>query len=173
MEVKLASPRWGILPPDLGKLYHISTWTERPLRGWGVGGGEGNNKNDGDAEPPCPVPPLWALTQRPKISPSSLMTEMGTKARMPSLTSPLPKPSTARVGRRRGRGRRRPTCHRDIWRPPLRIGPALLHLLVCITRGTDRTEKQALPWYPIPYNAGRFFETISTYMCYLNVHVSL
>ena len=117
-----------------------------PLGGWG---GNDNN-NDNDADPPCPILPLRAPPQQPNISPMLLMTKTGTNTRMPPLPLPLPLTLTTRVGRRSGQGRRLPPYHRDLWRSPHRITPALLCLLVQIARGAARTDKHAPAWFPIP-----------------------
>ena len=147
MEVKLASPQWGLSPPNLGNICHILTW----IGGDRLEDGGGNdNNNNNDADPPCPILPLRAPPQQPNISPMLLMTKTGTNTRMPPLPLPLPLTLTTRVGRRSGRGRRLPPYHRDLWRSSHRITPALLCLLVQIARGAARTDKHAPAWFPIP-----------------------
>ena len=128
--------------------------------------GDGESNAD-DTNYPCPVPLLRSTPQWPNIVTSSLMRKTRKKTQMPP--SPSPSKLTTRVGRRYGRGWRRLLHHRDLWRSPCHIGPALLFLLVQITRGTAQTAKHAPPWLPILYNTGGFVKSISTYMCYLNV----
>ena len=153
-------PRDGEYPlPLLGTFASFRPGSKIRL---GAGKSNANNTNYH-----CLVPLLRATPQWPNIFTSSLMRKTRTKTRMPP--SPLPSTLTTRVGRRRGRGRHRLLRHRDLWRSPCHIGPALLFLLVQITRGTAQTAKHAPPWLPILYNTGVFVKSISTYMCYLNV----